>query len=103
MKKLKLCPFCGSLTELVGECDMIWARCSNDDCQATRICKFEEPEDAIDDWNKRITPHYKTKEKDNMAEITLTMKCPSCGKCFYWFDYDAWQQHCSSCEKGASE
>jgi hypothetical protein len=51
---LKPCPFCGSKTELVGECDMVWARCTNCNCQAERINKFDEPEDAIKDWNCRI-------------------------------------------------
>lgn len=50
-KELKKCPFCGSKAELVGECDMVWARCGNYDCQAQRINKFDEPEDAIKDWN----------------------------------------------------
>lgn len=54
MNKLKLCPFCGSKAELYGECDMVWARCSNYDCQAQLINKFDEPEEAIEDWNKRV-------------------------------------------------
>lgn len=53
MVELKPCPFCGSPAELTGECDMIWGRCSNENCQAELIGKFDEPEDAIEDWNNR--------------------------------------------------
>lgn len=53
VEELKPCPFCGSPAELTGECDMVWAKCTNYDCQAERINKFDEPEDAIEDWNKR--------------------------------------------------
>lgn len=53
MAELKPCPFCGHPAELVGECDMVWAKCSNHECQAERICKFDEPEEAIEDWNER--------------------------------------------------
>jgi hypothetical protein len=53
MDKIKPCPFCGSEAELYGECDMVWARCTNFDCQAERINKFDEPEEAIEDWNGR--------------------------------------------------
>jgi endogenous inhibitor of DNA gyrase (YacG/DUF329 family) len=28
---------------------------------------------------------------------SLTLKCAKCGKYFYWFDYEKWKQHCSSC------
>lgn len=49
----KPCPFCGSKAGLYGECDMVWARCSNEDCRAERICKFDEHEEAIEDWNQR--------------------------------------------------
>jgi hypothetical protein len=52
-KSLKPCPFCGSKANLTGECDMVWVRCSNYDCQAERINKFDEPEDAMQDWNCR--------------------------------------------------
>ena len=54
MDELKPCPFCGSKAKLVGECDMVWARCTNDDCWAERINRFDEPEDAIEDWNQRV-------------------------------------------------
>jgi hypothetical protein len=54
MDELKPCPFCGSAAELTGECDMVWARCTNDNCRAERITRFDEPEDAIKDWNNRI-------------------------------------------------
>jgi AbrB family looped-hinge helix DNA binding protein len=53
--KLMPCPFCGAPARFTGECDMVWAECSNDDCRAVRICKFDEPEDAVEDWNQRIT------------------------------------------------
>jgi hypothetical protein len=56
LDELKPCPFCGSKAKLVGECDMVWARCSNHDCQAERITRFDEPEDAIGEWNNRISP-----------------------------------------------
>jgi hypothetical protein len=50
-KEIRHCPFCGSEAELYGECDMVWVRCSNYDCQARRINVFDEIEDAIEDWN----------------------------------------------------
>lgn len=53
MDELKPCPFCGSTAELIGECDMVWARCTNYDCRAERINRFDEPEDAVKDWNER--------------------------------------------------
>jgi hypothetical protein len=53
-ENLKSCPFCGSKAEFYGECDMVWARCSNYDCKAERICKFDEPEEAVEDWNQRV-------------------------------------------------
>lgn len=54
MDELKNCPFCGSKAELYGEEDMVWARCSNEDCRAQRIWKFDEPEEAIKDWNNQV-------------------------------------------------
>lgn len=51
--EMKPCPFCGSPGKPTGECDMVWIVCSNWDCQAERINKFEETEDAIADWNER--------------------------------------------------
>jgi hypothetical protein len=60
MDKLKNCPFCGSPAELTGECDMVWARCKNYDCKAERLNKFDEPEDAIEDWNRRVTDKSKS-------------------------------------------
>lgn len=53
MEELKPCPFCGSEAKLTGECDMVWARCSNDNCRAELITRFDEPEDAIREWNQR--------------------------------------------------
>jgi len=50
-EKLLPCPFCGFPAELTGECDMVWARCTS--CEAQRIYKFDEPEEAIADWNER--------------------------------------------------
>lgn len=47
------CPFCGAKADLYGECDMVWVRCSNEFCRAQRICKFDEPEDAAENWNMR--------------------------------------------------
>lgn len=52
-EKLKPCPFCGGKAEYYGECDMLWVRCSNEDCQAQTIKKFDEPEDAATEWNNR--------------------------------------------------
>ena len=42
MDELKPCPFCGSAAELTGECDMA-GRCTNDNCRAERITRFDEP------------------------------------------------------------
>ena len=52
-EKLKPCPFCGGEAEYYGECDMVWIRCSNYDCRAERIGKFDEPEEAAEYWNTR--------------------------------------------------
>lgn len=51
---LEKCPFCGSDAELYGECDMVKARCSNYDCRCELIGWFDEPEEAAEDWNKRV-------------------------------------------------
>jgi hypothetical protein len=53
MNEIKNCPFCGSKAEIIGECDMVWIKCTNYDCQSQRIGRFDEPEDAIKDWNER--------------------------------------------------
>ncbi len=53
MDKLKPCPFCGSLAELTGECDMVWVRCSNENCWCQMVTRFDEPEEAIEEWNRR--------------------------------------------------
>ncbi|HWQ74504.1 MAG TPA: hypothetical protein VN441_04250 [Syntrophomonas sp.] len=29
---------------------------------------------------------------------SLALKCPTCGKWFYWFDYGAWKRHVGICE-----
>jgi AbrB family looped-hinge helix DNA binding protein len=57
MEDLKPCPFCGSGVELIGEENMVWAVCSNNNCcMAEHTPKFDEPEDAIEKWNERILP-----------------------------------------------
>lgn len=53
MAELKPCPFCGSPAELTGECDMVWVRCSNEDCWCQMVTRFDEPEEAIEEWNRR--------------------------------------------------
>ena len=50
---LKPCPFCGREAKYTGECDMVWVVCSNYNCQAKKINKFDEPEEAAADWNVR--------------------------------------------------
>ena len=50
---IKPCPFCGSNAELTGECDMVWVRCSNEDCWCQMVTRFDEPEEAIEEWNRR--------------------------------------------------
>lgn len=65
MDELKKCPFCGSDAEYYGECDMVWVRCSNYDCQAQRIAKFDEPEEAVEDWNNRHEEPMKETETAN--------------------------------------
>lgn len=53
-KTLLPCPFCGSEAELYGEEDMVWAICTNNKCyMAYPVAKFDEPEDAMEAWNKR--------------------------------------------------
>ena len=47
------CPFCGSPAELTGECDMVWVRCSNEDCWCQMVTRFDEPDEAIEEWNRR--------------------------------------------------
>lgn len=54
-EELLPCPFCGSEAKLVGECDMVWAKCANYDCEAERGGRFDEPEDAIKFWNRRVS------------------------------------------------
>lgn len=39
--------------ELTGECDMVWVRCSNEDCWCQMVTRFDEPEEAIEEWNRR--------------------------------------------------
>ena len=53
LAELKPCPFCGSPAELTGECDMVWVRCSNEDCWCQMVTRFDEPEEAIEEWNRR--------------------------------------------------
>lgn len=53
MDELKPCPFCGSPAELTGECDMVWVRCSNEDCWCQMVTRFDEPDEAIEAWNRR--------------------------------------------------
>jgi hypothetical protein len=47
------CPFCGSEAEWHGECEMIWIRCSNYECMAEQNGRFDEPEEAVEAWNRR--------------------------------------------------
>lgn len=51
--ELKPCPFCGSRAEYTGECDMVWVRCSNEDCWCQLVTRFDEPEEAAEEWNRR--------------------------------------------------
>jgi AbrB family looped-hinge helix DNA binding protein len=54
MDKLLSCPFCGGEAELYGSEDMVWSVCKNNNCcMAYPVAKFDEPEDAIEAWNKR--------------------------------------------------
>lgn len=55
MDKMKPCPFCGSPAELYGEEYMVWCRCSNEDCRCELITRFDEPEEAIEEWNRRAS------------------------------------------------
>lgn len=55
MDNLKPCPFCGSPAELYGEEYMVWCRCSNKDCRCELITRFDEPEEAIEEWNRRAS------------------------------------------------
>lgn len=32
---------------------MVWVRCSNEDCWCQMVTRFDEPEEAIEAWNKR--------------------------------------------------
>lgn len=79
MEELKPCPFCGSKAELYGECDMVWVRCSNDNCRAELITRFDEPEDAIKEWNQRalyLVPCNECYFADNeQGEGCLTCDC----------------------------
>ena len=52
--EIEKCPFCGSDGELYGECDMVKVRCSNYDCRCELITWFEEPEEAIAEWNRQV-------------------------------------------------
>ena len=52
-EQLKPCPFCGSPATMWGEEDMVWAKCSNYDCQCSLITRFDEPEEAAEVWNIR--------------------------------------------------
>lgn len=49
---LKPCPFCGGEAEYRGECEMTKVRCSS--CEAQTIYWFDEPEDAAEEWNRRV-------------------------------------------------
>lgn len=54
MIKLRPCPFCGGEAEFYGDCDMVKVRCSKYDCQCELISWFDEPEEAADEWNRRV-------------------------------------------------
>jgi hypothetical protein len=53
MSELNKCPKCGDKAILHSECNMFWGKCTGEDCQLETICRFDEPEEAIEDWNKR--------------------------------------------------
>lgn len=51
---LKPCPFCGGKAEYHYDCDMVKVRCSNYDCQCELVTWFDEPEEAAEEWNRRV-------------------------------------------------
>ena len=51
--QLLACPFCGSDAEYIGECDMVWVRCSNIDCGVVQGTRYDEANEAATDWNTR--------------------------------------------------
>jgi hypothetical protein len=55
MSELKPCPFCGGEAEYREYDDSVWFQCSNFDCQATRVWKFDGRRDAAEDWNRRAS------------------------------------------------
>ena len=74
------CPFCGSEAEYYGDCDMVKARCSNEDCQCELISWFDEPEEAAEEWNKRAAgiqrgerKHHARLRSDYSPETTLSI------------------------------
>lgn len=67
--KLKPCPFCGGEAEYHGECNMVWVRCTN--CHAERIYKFDEPEEAAEDWNRRTQPEGRALAVDELRQMDM--------------------------------
>lgn len=51
--QLLSCPFCGNDAEYIGECDMVWVRCSNIDCGVVQGTRYDEADEAAEDWNAR--------------------------------------------------
>ena len=52
MIDLKPCPFCGGEAEYIGDCEMVRVECNI--CGANTSGWWDEPEDAAQDWNRRI-------------------------------------------------
>lgn len=67
-EELKPCPFCGSEAEYTGECEMVWVRCSDNDCKVERINKFDDQEDAAEDWNYRA-PEWSEGNTNEILEV----------------------------------
>lgn len=72
-EKLLPCPFCGGEAEYHVECEMVTVRCSI--CGATTSGWWDEPEEAIAEWNRRadgwISVEERLPEHSNVVLVAL--------------------------------